>query len=308
MAVKATARTSTTDKSRPIVAGIAISHPDKVLWPKTKDTPAISKLVLAAYYDEAADRMLPHIAERPLSIVRAPDGIDGEKFFQRHKLMGAAAPMLAIKAKGEPQPFLGLDNAKGLVALAQAGVLEIHPWGCKQGDPDTPERVIFDLDPAPDLAFSSVVEAAKELRARLAKLGFEPFVKTTGGKGLHVVVAIRGTPKNPATWADAKSFAKAVALTMEKDSPDAYTSTVAKKARVGKIFIDYLRNDRTSTGVAPWSPRARPGATIATPLPWSQLKSGLDPRAFRIDTAPALLKRADPWAGLAKSARPIPKT
>ena len=303
----ATTRAGANDKSRPTIAGIAISHPDKVLWPKTKDTPALTKLDLARYYEAAAARMLPHIAERPLSLVRAPDGIDGEKFFQRHKLIGAAAPMLAIKVKGEREPFLGLDNAKSLVALAQAGVLEIHPWGCRKGDPDTPERVIFDLDPAPELPFTHVVEAAKELRARLGKLGFEPFVKTTGGKGLHVVIAIKGTPKNPATWVAAKAFAKAVALTMEKDSPDAFTSTVAKKERVGKLFIDYLRNDRTSTGVAPWSPRARPGATIATPLSWSQLKTGLDPHAFRIDTAAALLRRADPWADLAKSARALPK-
>jgi bifunctional non-homologous end joining protein LigD len=303
----ATTRASAKDKSRPEVAGIAISHPDKVLWPKAKGSPALTKLDLARYYEAAAVRMLPHIAERPLSLVRAPDGIDGERFFQRHKLIGTAAPMLAIRVKGEREPFLGLDNAKSLVALAQAGVLEIHPWGCRKDDPDTPERVIFDLDPAPDLDFARVVAAAKELRARLAKLGFEPFVKTTGGKGLHVVVAIKGTPKNPATWADAKAFAKAVALTMEKDSPDAYTSTVAKKERVGKIFIDYLRNDRTSTGVAPWSPRARPGATIATPLAWSQLKAGLDPHAFRLDTSAALLKRADPWADLAKSARALPK-
>lgn len=302
----ATKRTAS-GTARPIVGGIAISHPDKVLWPKTKDSPAITKLTLAAYYDAAAERMLPHVAERPLSIVRAPDGIDGEKFYQRHKLMGASAPMLAIKVKGEPQPYLGLDNAKSLVALGQAGVLEVHPWGCKKGDPDTPERVIFDLDPAPDLAFARVVDAAKELRARLTKLGFEPFVKTTGGKGLHVVVAIKGTAKNPVTWPDAKAFARAVALAMEKDSPGDYTTTVAKKARTGKIFIDYLRNDRTSTGVAPWSPRARPGATIATPLAWSALKSGLNPQAFRIDTAPALLKRADPWKDLAKSARPLPR-
>lgn len=307
MAAKAATRAATVAKSKPIVGDIAISHPDKVLWPKTKDSPAITKLTLAAYYEAAADRMLPHVAERPLSIVRAPDGIDGEKFYQRHKLMGAAAPMLAIKVKGELQPYLGLDNTRSLIALGQAGVLEVHPWGCKKGDPETPERVIFDLDPAPDLDFARVVDAAKELRARLAKLGFEPFVKTTGGKGLHIVVAIKGTAKNPVTWADAKAFAKAVALAMEKDSPDAFTSTVAKKARTGKIFVDYLRNDRTSTGVAPWSPRARPGATIATPLAWSALKAGLDPHAFRIDTAPALLKRADPWADLAKSARALPR-
>jgi bifunctional non-homologous end joining protein LigD len=184
--------------------------------------------------------------------------------------------------------------------LAQQGVTELHPWGSKPGDPETPERVIFDLDPAPDVPFARVIEAAKELKKRLETLGFTPFVKTTGGKGLHVVIAIKG-----ADWAQAKAFAKAVALEMEAQSPDRYTSTIAKKARNGKIFVDYLRNDRTSTGVAPWSPRAREGATIAVPLNWNELTARLDPKKFTIATAAKLLKKPDPWKGLAKSAKPI---
>ncbi len=295
----------TGNSNRPSVDGIAISHPDKTLWPQTKKTDPVSKLELAEYYAAAAERMLAHIADRPISVVRAPDGIEGETFFQRHKLIGTAAPMLAIKVKGEAEPYLGLDNAKSLVALAQAGVLEIHPWGSKKGDPDSPERVILDLDPAPDVPFARVIEGAKELRQRLKALGFEPFVKTTGGKGLHVVIAVKGSPKNGIGWADAKAFAKAIAVEMAADSPERYTTTIAKKARTGRIFIDYLRNDRTSTGVAPWSPRARPAAPIAVPLAWSQLKSGLDPQAFRIDTAAPLLRRADAWDDLARTARPI---
>lgn len=293
------------DRSRPTVCGIAISHPDKILWPETKDTEAVTKLSLARYYEAVADRMLPHIAGRPISVVRAPDGIEGEHFFQRHKLMGTAVPMLALKAKGEPEPYLGIADEKGLVALAQAGVLEIHPWGSKKGDPDTPERIILDLDPAPELPFARVVEGAKELHERLAALGFTPFVKTTGGKGLHVVVAVKSTSKYPVSWQDAKAFAKAIAFAMAAESPGHYTTTVAKKARTGKIFVDYLRNDRTSTGVAPWSPRARPRATIAVPLTWSQVKAGLDPQKFTLESAGPLLKRADAWKDLAASARPI---
>ena len=282
------------------VLGIRISHPDKALWPKSKVGPAVTKRDLALYLAAAAARMLPHVAERPISVVRTPDGIEGEQFFQRHRLMGTQARMLAIKVSGEKEPFLGLDSAAALVALAQQGVTEIHPWGSRKGDPDTPERIIFDLDPAPDVDFDRVIAGAQELRKRLTKLGLVPFVKTTGGKGLHVVVAIKG-----ARWPDAKAFAKAVAVKLEEDIPERYTTTLAKKARAGKIFVDYLRNDRTATGVAPWSTRAREGCPIAVPLTWAQVKTGLDPKKFNMRTIGAVLKKPDPWAGLAKSAKAL---
>jgi bifunctional non-homologous end joining protein LigD len=282
------------------VLGITISHPEKPLWPKSGKEPAVTKLDLARYMAAAAPRILPHIQNRPISVVRAPDGIGGEHFFQRHELKGTAAPVLGIKVKGEKQPYLGVDSAKALVALAQQAVTEIHPWGSKPGDPEAPERIILDLDPAPDVSFDQVVAAAKNLKARLEKLGFTPFVKTTGGKGLHVVIAVKSD-----SWADAKAFAKAMALALEADDPDHFTTTIAKKARTGKIFVDYLRNDKTSTGVAPWSPRARDGAPVAVPLAWSQIKKGLDPKKFTIRTVPPLLKKADPWARLAASAKPL---
>jgi bifunctional non-homologous end joining protein LigD len=294
------AKKAKTAKGDDEVLGIRISHPDKELWPKSKLGPAVTKLDLAKYMAAAAEKMLSHVKDRPSSVVRTPDGINGEQFFQRHELKGTAAPMLAIKTKGEPKPYLGVDSAKGLVALAQQGVTEIHPWGSKPGDPETPERVIFDLDPAPDVKFARVVDGAKDLKARLEKLGFKPFVKTTGGKGLHVVVAIKG-----ADWPQAKAFAKAVATQMESDEPERYTTTIAKKARTGKIFVDYLRNDKTSTGVAPWSPRAREGATIAVPLEWKEVTAKLNPQKFTIPTSGPLLKKADPWKGLAASAKPI---
>jgi bifunctional non-homologous end joining protein LigD len=295
----ATKPKSAADKADTVL-GIKISHPDKELWPKSKLGPAVSKLDLARYMAGAAPRMLPHVVNRPISVVRTPDGIGGQMFFQRHELKGTAAPVLAIKVKGERQPYLGVETAEALVALAQQAVTEIHPWGCKQGDPETPERIIFDLDPAPDVPFARVIEGAKDLRKRLVALGFTPFVKTTGGKGLHVIIAIKG-----ANWAEAKAFAKAMAIQMESDRPDRYTTTIAKKARNGKIFVDYLRNDRTSTGVAPWSPRAREGATIAVPLDWKTLTARLDPKKFTIHTSAKVLKKADPWKGLAKSAKPL---
>jgi bifunctional non-homologous end joining protein LigD len=291
--------------ARPLVSGIAISHPDRVLWPKTDSAAAVSKLDLAYYYEAAADRILPHIAGRPISVVRAPDGIGGARFFQRHAILGIAAPTLAIKVRGEAEPFLGIENARSLVALAQVGALEIHPWGSKRNEPDSPERVIFDLDPAPGLDFARVIEGAQEVRERLTVLGFTPFVKTTGGKGLHVVIAIKGTAKRPITWPEAKAFAKALAVAMAEDSPDRYTTTAIKKSRAGKIFVDYLRNDRTATGVAPWSPRARPGATIAVPLAWPQVRAALDPQAFTIKSVGPLLRKPDAWAELARSAKPL---
>jgi bifunctional non-homologous end joining protein LigD len=297
MAAKAKEKISKGDNA---VLGIAISHPDKVLWPKSKLGPAVTKLDLARYMAAVAGRMLPHVKDRPSSVVRTPDGITGEQFFQRHELKGTAVPMLAIKVEGEAKPYLGVDTDKALVALAQQAVTEIHPWGSRPGDPETPERIILDLDPAPDVSFAAVIVGAKELKRRLEKLGFQPFVKTTGGKGLHVVIAIKG-----ATWPQAKAFAKALAMQLERDAPDRYTTTIAKKARAGKIFIDYLRNDKTSTGVAPWSPRAREGATIAVPVHWKDLNAKLKPQAFTIASSPKLLKKTDAWKGLAASAKPI---
>lgn len=286
------------------IAGLVISHPDKVLWPAAKPDPAFTKRDLAEHYAAFAKRILPHVVGRPISMVRAPDGIDGQKFFQRHahKQGIKSVPM---KVKGEPEPYIAICDEEGLVSLAQAAVLEIHPWGSKKNEPDVPERIIIDLDPAPDVDFDTVIEAAKEMGARFRAAGLEPFVKTTGGKGLHVVAAVKGSSRNPPIWKQVKDFAHLIALQMTHDSPDAYTTTVAKKARTGKIFLDYLRNDRTSTAVAPWSPRARPHAPIATPLTWQQLRKGLDPLSFTLRTASALLKRADPWVDLHKSARSL---
>ena len=286
------------------IAGIAISHPDKALWPAAKPDPAFTKFDLAKYYEAFAERILLHVAGRPVSLVRAPDGIEGQKFFQRHANKQAIKARL-IRVSGEAEPYIAIDDEAGLVSLAQAAVLELHPWGAKKDQPDTPERVIFDLDPAPDVPFERVVAGAKELRERLVSCGFEPFVKTTGGKGLHVTAAVKGSSRRPIAWSDVKQFAHDVCLSMEKDSPSLYTTTMAKKARGGKIFLDYLRNDRTSTAVAPWSPRARPHAPIATPLQWNQVKKGLDPLAFTLRTAYGLLKRADPWRDLPKSAVPL---
>ncbi len=284
------------------IAGVPISNPDKALWPETEDSPAVTKADLCGYYDMAADRILPHIAGRPLSVVRAPDGIGGEQFFQRHVLPGLEKYLKPVAVSGEEKPYLSIETAQALVALGQVAVLELHPWGSKRGEPETPERLIFDLDPAPDVVFDTVIAAAKDMRARLIHLGFMPYVKTTGGKGIHVGIAIRGVPRKPVTWDEAKAFARDVCLAMEADEPGRYTTNMSKKVRGGKIFLDFLRNARTATAVAPWSPRARAGATISMPLPWSKLRAGLDPTQFTIPNAPKLLRGADPWADIDKTA------
>jgi bifunctional non-homologous end joining protein LigD len=286
----------------PEVAGVRLSNPDKQLWPASKTTKPVTKLALAQFYESIASRILPHLEGRPLSVVRAPDGIGGQHFFQRHALVG---PFGAIKVKGETKPFLMVDSEESLVALAQAGVLEMHPWGSKKGEPETPDRLIFDLDPAPDVKFDQVIAAAKELRERLAALGLKPFVKTTGGKGLHVVTPIKGSPRHKLDWPTAKNFTQAVCKLMERDDPSLYTTTLSKKARGGKIFLDYLRNDHFATAVAPWSPRARLGAPVAMPLEWSKLRAGLDPARFHVGNAASWLKNGDPWKDLGRAAMPL---
>nr|WP_314431483.1 DNA ligase D [uncultured Brevundimonas sp.] len=283
-----------------IVAGVAITHPDKVLWPAFGDHPAVTKADLIAYYEAAAERLLPHILDRPVSIIRAPDGIAGQRFFQRHAMAGRHPGLRAIEV-GEGQPYVAVTDLSGLIAVGQSGGLELHPWGCKPGAPETPDQITFDLDPDEGLDFDDVIAAALLLKPRLEAFGLTPFVKTTGGKGLHVVVPIKADARSRIDWDAAKVFAKGVSEALKADHPDRFTTTMAKAARGGKIFLDYLRNGRAATAVAPWSPRARPGAGIALPLSWDQVKPGLDPRRFNL-WSPDLLKQADPWAGFRPAA------
>ena len=296
-------------KGKVVVAGVTISSPDKILWPAADGRPAITKAELARYYEMAADRILPHVADRPVSIIRAPEGITGEKFFQRHAMPGSNPRLKLIDVK-ERKPYVGVVDVGGLVAIGQAGGLELHPWGCKPGDPETPEQITFDLDPDEGLDFNDVIRAAKTVKKELESLGLAAFVKTTGGKGLHVVVPIKTDARSRIEWDQCKAFARAVSERIRAADPDHFTTTLAKKARGGKIFLDYLRNGRMATAVAPWSVRARPGAGLAFPLSWGQVKTGLDPKAFTLHDAAALLKKPDPWKdfrGSAVNLRPLLK-
>ena len=283
-----------------IVEGVRLSSPDKILYPEQ----GITKAELADYYVAVADRMLPHVARRPITMVRCPTGRQKKCFYQRHAGSGVPEQLKRVTVPGFDDPYLYIEDLPGLIAMVQMGVLEMHPWGVTVARPDRPDRIIFDLDPDEGLGFAKVVEAALAVRERLSDIGLTSFVKTTGGKGLHVVA-----PIDPVTeWRDSKAFAKEVAERMAVDEPDKYLARISKAERIGRIFIDYLRNDPTSTAVGPYSTRSRPGAPVATPLEWAELDGKIDPAAFTLRTIPARIaaQRGDPWADMGKVRQRLP--
>ncbi len=236
------------------ISGVRISHPDRVLYPEQ----GITKLDLATYYERVATWMMPHVANRPLALVRCPGGRGSPCFFQKHPSEGPAEHLsqVDISEAGPPEYHVAIKDPAGLIALVQMGVLEIHVWGSQARRLEKPDRLIFDLDPDPAVAWPQVVTAAREVRLVLQELGLVSFLKTTGGKGLHLVVPV--TPR--LEWDEAKDFCRSVANFIVRAAPDRYIATMSKAARKGKIFIDYLRNGRGATAIAPYSTRARPGA------------------------------------------------
>ena len=286
-------------------ATVRITHPDRVVFPGTK----ITKQDVADYYAGVMRWLLPEIAGRPLSVIRCPGGAGATCFFQKHhadKLGAHVASILLREKDGGSDRYLYVEDARGVLELVQMNALEFHPWGARVDDPERPDRLVFDLDPAPGISWRDLVAAAKDVRARVEKHGLESFPRLSGGKGLHVVVPIRRGPD----WAEAKAFCERIADEMAAEDPSRYLAHASKAERKGRIFIDWLRNTRGATSVASWSLRARAGAPVAMPLRWEELARMKGPAAF--DLAAALKRakalRAHPWGDFAKTKQSLPRS
>jgi bifunctional non-homologous end joining protein LigD len=283
-------------------APIRLTHPDKVVDAQS----GLTKQQLADYYWAIANHMLPHVSARPLSLVRCPEGTGEQCFFQKHLTHllppGIQSVNVPDKKTGKMEPYITLSTPEALAGLAQIGVLEVHPWGSRNDDLEHPDRIIIDLDPDQSLPWTTIAAAAEETRNLFKKLGLKSFLKSTGGKGLHIVVPI--TPKYD--WDEVKDFTHKFAIILEKRNPSLYLTKMSKAARTNRIFIDYLRNDRGATAVAPYSPRARAGVTVSMPLSWSELKSPIRP-SFSVVDFPSWKDRlrSDPWKELLRTSQQL---
>jgi bifunctional non-homologous end joining protein LigD len=281
---------------------VNISSPDRVVY----KLPRTTKGQVAAYYRAVAPWILAELANRPLSLLRCPDGAQGTCFFQKHYLesLGSAVKAISLRQKSGVEEYIYVGDARGLLALVQMNTLEFHPWGSRIDAPEQPDRMVFDLDPAEGIDWKQIVAAARDIRARLREAGLESFVRVTGGKGLHVVAPITRGP----SWDQLKHFCEAFANAMVAHRPQQYVATMSKAKRTDKIFIDWLRNTRGSTSVTSWSLRARPGAPVAVPLRWEDLGRIASSNAFDIGKAArrAAALKADPWAGIYQLKQSLP--
>lgn len=279
-----------------------LTHPDRIYWPDA----GVTKQGLAEYYLDMWHLMEPFIKDRPLALLRCPEGINGERFFQKHAWRGMRPAIRTVKDPGDPdgETLLSVSSEKGVLALAQSAALEIHPWGSTIRAIEKPDMLTLDLDPGEETDWQDVLDGALRVRGLLEEAGLVPFVKTSGGKGLHVVAPLRPD----AGWDAVKAFSKAIAERLARDEPDRYVATITRAKRTGKIFIDYLRNQRGMTAVAPYSPRARPEAPVSMPLAWEELSPAVGPRHFTIGNARARMDalKEDPWGSFWKKARALP--
>jgi bifunctional non-homologous end joining protein LigD len=278
-----------------------LSHPDRVYW----DDGNVTKQMLADYYQRVWKWMAPHVVNRPIALLRCPDGAASKCFFQKHVSSGLEGDLLTeVPLKGE-KPTIAVPDLSGLIALAQAGVLEVHTWGTHVEHVEFCDFLVFDLDPGPGITLKQLVEGANEVRKRLAAKKLKSFVKTTGGKGLHVVL-----PISPTDWDVAKNFARDIADEMASDNPQRYVAVMSKAKRNNRIFVDYLRNGRGATAIAPYSTRAREGAPVAVPLDWSELGKLKATNQFTVLNLPKRLakQKRDPWAGMYPIRQTLPDT
>ena len=280
------------------LAGIRLTNPEREMFEGTGAT----KLDIALYYARVGDWMLPELMRRPVSLIRCPTGALKDCFYQRHAFHGLPEGVEKIDLADEDEEraaYIYVSEPKGFLALAQFGAIEFHPWGCKVDDPEHPDRIVMDLDPAPDVGWPQVCGAAELLRDKLKSLGFEPFLRTTGGKGLHLVMALEGGH----TWPIVKGFAEAFARSCAKDWPDVFTAVASKEKRKGRIYVDYLRNGRGASAVASYSLRANVNLTVATPITWKELRDLPGGNAFDRKTVLRRLDKlaADPWDELSSS-------
>jgi len=282
------------------VAGVTLTHPDRVYW----EDAGVTKTMLAQYYETVWDRMRPHVTGRVLALLRCPDGVSGQCFYQKHASAGIDTEHLIEVKEPDGERSIAIDKVSGLIALAQSGVLEVHVRGSTVEHLEEADRLVFDLDPGPGVEWKTVIAAAREVRDRLADLKLKSFVKTTGGKGLHVVLPIRRVP-----WDEAKDFCRGIAEAMAGDTHKLYTATIKKSAREHRICVDYLRNSREATAIAPYSTRGRPGATVSVPLTWEELGTQKAPNLFTVKNLPRRLatQRKDPWAGMDRIKQSLPK-
>jgi bifunctional non-homologous end joining protein LigD len=280
-------------RGEPTFAGITLTNPDKVYYPDI----GLTKLDVARYYETVAPFLLPYVVRRPISLVRCPEGIHGERFFQRHAMKGMSAAIKEVRIPGGEtnKPYLYIEDEEGLFGLVQIGTLEIHDWGVSLDHVNEPDRVVFDLDPDEGLDLDTLKAATIEVRDFLTDLGLTSFLRSTGGKGLHLVAPL--TPK--LGWAEVKAFAKALADALVAARPDRYTANPLKKTREDKIFVDYLRNQRGGSAIVNYSTRAKAGAPVSCPLRWDELKGLKVAAPYSAVTLPARLKRlaGDPWEG-----------
>ena len=276
----------------PEVRGVRISNADRVIY----ETPRLTKLDVARYYDLVAEAMMPHVDGRPLTLVRCGEGVAGGCFYMKHSKVWSPKVLKRVKIKEKTKigDYLVIESPDAIVSLAQMGILEIHTWNTRYRKVEYPDRIVLDLDPGPEVPWATVVASAKVVRKLLQTLDLDSFVKTTGGKGIHVVVPL--DPRHD--WSACLELSRAAAEALTRHDPALFTTTFAKKGRENQILVDYMRNNRTNTSVAAFSTRAREGATVSMPLAWTELTAKLDPAAFTVETVPARLQRQknDPWA------------